>query len=170
MLRLLRADGWLGEGCIVFSQFYDSVWWLANQLSAELPDEPVGIYAGANRSGVLRGGVFERRSRDALKDAIHRRELRLLIGTDAASEGLNLQRLGTLVNLDLPWNPSRLERRKGRIQRIGQVRRKWTCATCAELATPTATVGVRSPATCACRAAVPPATSPANRRRRKLPV
>ena len=122
VLRLLRHDGWLAEGCIVFSQFYDSVWWLANQLSAELPDEPVGIYAGANRSGVLRGGVFERRSRDALKDAIRGRELRLLIGTDAASEGLNLQRLGTLVNLDLPWNPSRLEQRKGRIQRIGQVR------------------------------------------------
>ncbi|NDD29918.1 MAG: helicase SNF2, partial [Proteobacteria bacterium] len=37
-------------------------------------------------------------------------------------EGLNLQRLGTLINLDLPWNPTRLEQRKGRIQRIGQVR------------------------------------------------
>ena len=46
----------------------------------------------------------------------------MLLGTDAASEGLNLQRLGTLVNLDLPWNPPRLEQRKGRIQRIGQVR------------------------------------------------
>jgi hypothetical protein len=48
--------------------------------------------------------------------------LRLLLGTDAASEGLNLQRLGTLINLDLPWNPTRLEQRKGRIQRIGQLR------------------------------------------------
>jgi SNF2 family DNA or RNA helicase len=46
----------------------------------------------------------------------------LLLGTDAASEGLNLQRLGTLINIDLPWNPTRLEQRKGRIQRIGQVR------------------------------------------------
>jgi len=53
---------------------------------------------------------------------VRRHELRLLLGTDAASEGLNLQRLGTLINLDLPWNPSRLEQRKGRIQRIGQVR------------------------------------------------
>jgi hypothetical protein len=34
---------------------------------------------------------------------------------------LNLQRLGTLINLDLPWNPTRLEQRKGRIQRIGQI-------------------------------------------------
>ncbi len=46
----------------------------------------------------------------------------MLLGTDAASEGLNLQRLGTLINIDLPWNPTRLEQRKGRIQRIGQVR------------------------------------------------
>jgi SNF2 family DNA or RNA helicase len=45
----------------------------------------------------------------------------LLLGTDAASEGLNLQRLATLINIDLPWNPTRLEQRKGRIQRIGQI-------------------------------------------------
>ena len=49
-------------------------------------------------------------------------DIRLLLGTDAASEGLNLQRLGSLINLDLPWNPTRLEQRKGRIQRIGQMR------------------------------------------------
>ena len=69
-----------------------------------------------------RGAAFEPRPRDALKDGVRRGELRLLLGTDAASEGLNLQRLGALINLDLPWNPSRLEQRKGRIQRIGQVR------------------------------------------------
>ena len=122
VLRLLTNEGWLAHGCIVFSQFYDSAWWLANQLSAALPDEPIGLYAGAGRSGVMRRGAFEHESRDALKEAVRRRELRLLLGTDAASEGLNLQRLGTLINLDLPWNPSRLEQRKGRIQRIGQVR------------------------------------------------
>jgi superfamily II DNA/RNA helicase len=43
-----------------------------------------------------------------------------LVATDAASEGLNLQRLSTLINIDLPWNPARLEQRKGRIDRIGQ--------------------------------------------------
>jgi superfamily II DNA/RNA helicase len=41
----------------------------------------------------------------------------LLVGTDAASTGLNLQRLGCLINLDLPWNPTVLEQRKGRVQR-----------------------------------------------------
>lgn len=45
----------------------------------------------------------------------------MLLGTDAASEGLNLQKLARLINLHLPWNPTRLEQRKGRIQRIGQV-------------------------------------------------
>jgi superfamily II DNA/RNA helicase len=42
------------------------------------------------------------------------------VGTDSASEGLNLQRLGSMIHIDLPWNPTRLEQRKGRIQRIGQ--------------------------------------------------
>ena len=120
--RLLVDELWLEQGCIVFSQYYDSVWWLANQLSRELPDEPIGIYAGTDRSGVLRGTAYERQPRDALKDLVRQGDLRLLLGTDAASEGLNLQRLGSLINLDLPWNPSRLEQRKGRIQRIGQVR------------------------------------------------
>ena len=50
----------------------------------------------------MRRGAFEPRHRDALKDGVRRGDLRLLLGTDAASEGLNLQRLGTLINLDLP--------------------------------------------------------------------
>ena len=122
VVRLLVDEGWLARGCIVFSQYYDSVWWLAGRLTRELPDETIGVYAGAGRSGVMRRGAFEPRPRDALKDGVRRGEVRLLLGTDAASEGLNLQRLGALVNLDLPWNPSRLEQRKGRIQRIGQIR------------------------------------------------
>jgi len=44
------------------------------------------------------------------------------VATDAACEGLNLQTLGTLINIDLPWNPSRLEQRIGRIKRFGQRR------------------------------------------------
>lgn len=70
----------------------------------------------------MRDERFERAQREEIKAAVRRGEIRLLLGTDAASEGLNLQSLGTLINLDLPWNPSRLEQRKGRIQRIGQFR------------------------------------------------
>lgn len=120
--ELLLARRWLEAGCIVFSQYYDSIWWLANQLTKELPGEAIGIYAGASRSGILRDGVFARGSRDELKAQVRKGALRLILGTDAAAEGLNLQRLGTLVNFDLPWNPSHLEQRKGRIQRIGQIR------------------------------------------------
>jgi superfamily II DNA/RNA helicase len=46
----------------------------------------------------------------------------MVVATDAACEGLNLQTLGTLINVDLPWNPSRLEQRLGRIKRFGQRR------------------------------------------------
>ena len=47
----------------------------------------------------------------------------MIVATDAACEGLNLQTLGTLINIDLPWNPSRLEQRLGRIKRFGQTRK-----------------------------------------------
>ncbi len=51
-------------------------------------------------------------------------ELKIMVATDAACEGLNLQTLGTLINIDLPWNPTRLEQRIGRIKRFGQTREK----------------------------------------------
>lgn len=120
--RLLLNEGWLADGCIIFSQYYDSVWWLAQQLSRELPDEPIAIYSSHTRSGIMRAAIFNKAQRDDIKTMVRDNKVRLMIGTDAASEGLNLQRLGRLINLDLPWNPTRLEQRKGRIQRIGQMR------------------------------------------------
>ncbi len=87
-----------------------------------MPGEPVAIYAGAGKSGIYRGADFASVEREDIKAAVKRREIRLLIAADAACEGLNLQTLGTLINVDLPWNPSRLEQRLGRIKRFGQVR------------------------------------------------
>ena len=115
---------WLDLGCILFSQYYDTVRWVGDELAKrpEFEELDIGLYAGSNRSGFWRGGRFQRCDRNDLKARVRAGELRLLLGTDAASEGLNLQRLGTLINIDLPWNPTRLEQRKGRIQRIGQVR------------------------------------------------
>ncbi|MDP2215779.1 MAG: phospholipase D-like domain-containing protein [Methanolobus sp.] len=121
VLNILRNDRWLERGCIVFSQYYDSIQWLADKLKGELVDEKIGIYAGSNRSGIIENGTFRRASREEIKTLVRKGTIKLLLGTDAASEGLNLQTLGTLINLDLPWNPTRLEQRKGRIQRIGQV-------------------------------------------------
>ena len=121
LLKLLLEDNWIGRGCIIFSQYYDSAYWVAENLSNDLPNEKIGLYAGGDKSGIFIGGIYEKRNKEEIKRMIKQRELRVLVGTDAASEGLNLQTLGSLVNLDLPWNPTRLEQRKGRIQRIGQV-------------------------------------------------
>jgi hypothetical protein len=119
-----EALRWLDLGCILFSQYYDTVRWVGDELSkrSEFAGIDIGLYAGSNRSGTWTAGKFQRCEREALKARVRSGELKLLLGTDAASEGLNLQRLGTLINIDLPWNPTRLEQRKGRIQRIGQAR------------------------------------------------
>ncbi|MFZ3137061.1 MAG: phospholipase D-like domain-containing anti-phage protein [Thermodesulfovibrionales bacterium] len=122
VMKYLLEKQWLNTGCIIFSQYYDSIIWLGEQISEELPDETIGIYAGGQKSGFIQNKKFMNAERDTLKHMVRKGEMRLLLGTDAASEGLNLQRLGTLINLDLPWNPTRLEQRKGRIQRIGQIR------------------------------------------------
>ena len=54
VVNYLFDKGWLELGCIIFSQYYDSVWWLANQLSEHhIPDEQIAIYAGSNRSGLF---------------------------------------------------------------------------------------------------------------------
>ncbi len=115
---------WLDLGCVLFSQYYDTVKWVGDELAArpEFAGMDIGLYAGSNRSGFWREGRFQRCERESLKKRVRSGELKVILGTDAASEGLNLQRLGTLINIDLPWNPTRLEQRKGRIQRIGQAR------------------------------------------------
>jgi superfamily II DNA/RNA helicase len=81
------------------------------------------VYAGTGKSSIFRGDAFASVDRDDIKKAVKQRDIRLVVATDAACEGLNLQTLGTLINVDLPWNPSRLEQRLGRIKRFGQARR-----------------------------------------------
>jgi len=123
VLKILTDSewNWIERGCIIFSQYYDSSRWIAEKLSKDLIGEKIGLYAGGEKSGIFVDGLFERVEREDLKEMVQKREIRVLVGTDAASEGLNLQTLGALINLDLPWNPTRLEQRKGRIQRIGQL-------------------------------------------------
>lgn len=120
-----RTEGktWLEHGCIIFSQYYDTAHWVASELAKLLPDEPIAVYAGVGKSRLFHGEESGAVEREDIKAAVKRREVRLLVATDAACEGLNLQTLGTLINIDLPWNPSRLEQRLGRIKRFGQARR-----------------------------------------------
>ncbi|MEW6037047.1 MAG: helicase-related protein [Pseudomonadota bacterium] len=69
---------------------------------------------------VIHGGIG-REERAKVQEAFrHDPEVHILIATDAAGEGINLQRAHLMVNYDLPWNPNRIEQRFGRIHRIGQ--------------------------------------------------
>lgn len=124
VLHFLRDKQWLEHGCIIFSQYYDTSFWVAKSLTQALPDERVALYAGAGKSGLFFAGEWRSIEREKIKQAVRDRIIRLVVATDAACEGLNLQTLGTLINVDLPWNPSRLEQRIGRIKRFGQTRKR----------------------------------------------
>jgi len=119
----IAKENWLQHGCIIFSQYYDTAAWVAQQLSSIFPQHLIGLYAGAGKSALFRG-LEDRNSadRETLKRLVEDQAIKIMIATDAACEGLNLQRLGTLINIDLPWNPTRLEQRIGRIKRFGQTR------------------------------------------------
>lgn len=120
----LDNERWSDFGGIIFSQYYDTSQWIASELATAYPDQPIGLYAGAARSCLFQHGEAVSVEREALKQMVADRHIRLMVATDAACEGLNLQTLGALINIDLPWNPTRLEQRIGRIKRFGQVREK----------------------------------------------
>ena len=124
VLHYLEREKWLDHGIIVFSQYYDTAKWAADALAARYLDEAIGLYAGAGRSRLYRNGESVYSEREALKKMVAEHRIRVMVATDAASEGLNLQTLGAVINIDLPWNPTKLEQRIGRIKRIGQVREK----------------------------------------------
>lgn len=96
---------------IIFTEHKDTLDYLKEQVSKLLgSDAVVSIHGGHSR--------FERNS---AKEAFTQDPtITVLVATDAAGEGLNLQRAHLMVNYDLPWNPNRIEQRFGRIHRIGQ--------------------------------------------------
>ena len=73
-----------------------------------------------NAVAVIHGGMRREERRKAQETFLHDPQAQVLLATDAAGEGINLQRAHLMVNYDLPWNPNRLEQRFGRIHRIGQ--------------------------------------------------
>lgn len=124
IIHYLERERWLSHGVIIFSQYYDTAKWVADELASKYPDQSIGLYAGASRSRFYQGGDSVAAKREVLKNMVAEHEIKIMVATDAACEGLNLQTLGTLINVDLPWNPTRLEQRIGRIKRFGQVREK----------------------------------------------
>jgi superfamily II DNA or RNA helicase len=109
LARLLGRLERRGERAIVFTEFRDTLLHVHAALS--LP------------CAVIHGGLARDDRRAALDDFQSGRR-RVLLATDAAGEGLNLhEACRVVVNLELPWNPMRLEQRIGRVDRIGQSRR-----------------------------------------------
>lgn len=117
--KMLAADGrsWTGRRLLIFTEWEDTRRWLESCLRRAL----VSTHIAESRIACFTGLTLQP-ERERLKRAFNtppdRDPLRILIATDAAREGLNFQRAcHDLLHFDLPWNPSRLEQRNGRIDR-----------------------------------------------------
>ena len=65
-------------------------------------------------------GLYRYSTKEQIKAKFRQGIIKILLCTESASEGLNLQTCGVLINYDMPWNPMRVEQRIGRIDRNGQ--------------------------------------------------
>ena len=97
---------------VIFTEHRDTLGYLHDRITSLLGREEsvVTIHGGVGREDRLK-------AQEAFR---HDPQVQVLLATDAAGEGINLQRAHLMVNYDLPWNPNRLEQRFGRIHRIGQ--------------------------------------------------
>ncbi len=125
--NLLSGSSWNDRRLIIFTEWEDTRRWLERRLREALAetdqaDERIAVFTGAT-------GQDRREEVKAAFNADPAKEpLRILICTDAAREGINLQTYcPDLVHFDLPWNPSRLEQRNGRIDRKLQPAKQVFC-------------------------------------------
>lgn len=97
---------------VIFSEHRDTLNYLVQRIATLLgrKEAVVSIHGGMGREERLK-------TQESFR---HDPEVQVLVATDAAGEGINLQRAHLMVNYDLPWNPNRIEQRFGRIHRIGQ--------------------------------------------------
>lgn len=116
--ELLKSITSEGRRVLVFSEYKDTVEYLRDNLFYYY-GQTLGCYTG---DGGQRwdGAKWRTVPKGEITSALEKAELKVLVCTDAASEGLNLQAAGALINYDLPWNPAKVEQRIGRIDRIGQ--------------------------------------------------
>ena len=107
------------DSAILFTQYTDTMDYLRDSLLT-VYGSGVACYSG--RGGESWDGErWILRSKESIKEEFRQGEtIKLLLCTESASEGLNLQTCGVLINYDMPWNPMRVEQRIGRIDRIGQ--------------------------------------------------
>ncbi|MFG2761299.1 helicase-related protein [Streptomyces wuyuanensis] len=97
---------------IIFTEHRDTLQYLQGKIGSLL-GKPDAVKA-------MHGGVRRAERRQITEEFTRNRDVQILLATDAAGEGLNLQAAHLMVNYDLPWNPNRIEQRFGRIHRIGQ--------------------------------------------------
>ena len=106
LLELIEEN--LGtQQLIIFTEYKDTLDYLLEQI----PDN--------FEKGIIHGGMSHS-ERKTVQDKFWNNEIQILLCTDAASEGINLQCCWNLINYDIPWNPNRLEQRMGRIHRYLQ--------------------------------------------------
>ncbi len=116
-LGALRSEGY--KKILVFTQYTDTLDFLRDFL---VDDHGLEVLCFSGRGGEMRekSGAWKAVSREDIKRLFRDGTAQVLLCTDAASEGLNFQFCGALVNYDMPWNPMRVEQRIGRIDRLGQ--------------------------------------------------
>ena len=107
-----------GRAVLVFTEYSDTLEYLRDFL-ADRYQSALGTYSG-DGGRIWQEGRWIAVTKDVITRLLRERKLRILLCTDAASEGLNLQAAGAVINYDLPWNPSKVEQRIGRVDRIGQ--------------------------------------------------
>lgn len=118
-ITTLRLELVNRESAIVFTQYTDTMDYLRSELR-QLYGSQIACYSG--RGGeVYQDGSWCIVPKENIKRRFRDGEIKVLLCTESASEGLNLQTCGVLFNYDLPWNPMRVEQRIGRIDRIGQL-------------------------------------------------
>ena len=97
---------------VIFTEHRDTLNYLRERIATLLGRQEAVV--------AIHGGMGREERRKAQEAFMHDPEVQVLVATDAAGEGINLQRAHLMVNYDLPWNPNRIEQRFGRIHRIGQ--------------------------------------------------
>ncbi|MBT7567280.1 DUF3883 domain-containing protein [archaeon] len=98
---------------IIFTEHKDTLYYLEGKITNWLGNQPDAVVT-------IHGGVKRDLRRNIQTKFRNHPDVLVLIATDAAGEGVNLQNANLMINYDLPWNPNRLEQRFGRIHRIGQ--------------------------------------------------
>jgi len=117
--ELLEEEGFFtkrGQRLLIFTEFKDTLNYLVKQL------EEWGFEVGYIHGGMKPGARDEPGSRLYAEEQFRDGKIQVLVATEAAGEGINLQCCHILFNYDIPWNPNRLEQRMGRIHRYGQKR------------------------------------------------